>query len=177
MRSLPGGILGQLTMNGAYPGYLIIIAGLGFYTTFDTDVTWSGETYAAIDIDVPSLLWDGSSVRPARLVLGDFDGEWWGAALSGAFSDTRVNIYQAYAGAVADAVFLWTGHVGDVSRVNALSGSPSVTLELTDGSSTDSTPRHRVQEVIADQYLIRAGTVLMIGGQQITINRPTSAAG
>jgi hypothetical protein len=181
MRALPGGILGQLTVNGAYPGYLVSFLGAngqaGFWTTLDTDFPWGGSTWVAGDLDVPSLIWDGTSVRPAKLVLGDYNGAWWIAARNGYFREAHVNIYQVYAAAANQAEFIWSGRVGDIARVNAVSGSPAVLLELTDGSAIDSAPRQRIQEIIADQYLVRAGTVFMIGGQQITINRPTSGAG
>lgn len=178
MRSLTSGISGQLTTSGAFAGWLVEFALTnGQYvrlTSIDTGFTYNGLIFAAVDMELPSLQWDGTILRPGKLVIGDADVAFWALAIELLVADATVTMWQVYNAAAGEAEPVWYGRAGQVTR-NA--DRLACEIQLTNLSDTQSAPRKRVQEVVSPTFLVPAGTVFNVSGQQWTIERPRNAAG
>ena len=180
MRSLTSGIAGQLTQSGAFEGVLLeITLNTGQvlrFTSLDIDFTWNSFTWISRDIQLPQLSWDGTILKPGRLILADADLSFWVLAIgSGApLADAGVRLYIIYAAASGEAEPVWSGRIAQIARNGQ---QLAVEITLTNLSDTQLSPRVRVQNVVNPQFLIPGGTVLNVGGQTWTLVRPTTAAG
>ena len=175
-RSLTAGIAGQLTAQGAYPGYLIELTfttgEVQRYTTLDVGFTYGGYTWNAADVQVSKLEWDGGIARPAALQFGDASLAMWSLVLNLVLPDAKVRIWQIYAAASGEAEPVWSGRVGQISRSGL-----AVDIELNNGSAYVTAPRQRVQYVVNPAFLLPGGTILQVGNQRWTLDRPVTAQG
>lgn len=177
MRSLTAGILGQLTVSGALYGWLIqIVAGTTTlrFTSIDGGFGWNSQIWAEIDMELPQLSWDGSVLKPGKLVLGDADLSIWTLALLGQITDAAVSMWAIYNAAPTEAEPVWQGYAGQCVR-----DGTKLTVEITLSNLSDvlTAPRYRVQQFVSPTFMIPAGTVLNVSGQPWVIDRPGSSAG
>lgn len=176
MRSLTAGIAGQLTAAGAFEGVLLeLTLSTGQvlrYTSLDVDVPWNGFTWLSRDIQMPQLSWDGTIMKPGQVVMGDYDLSFWVLAVGAGnpLANAGVRVYLIYASATGEAEPVWSGRVAQVARDG---GALAVTLTLTNPGDL-LVPTQRVQYVIPPIFLLPAGTVLSLGGQTWTVDRPVS---
>lgn len=175
MRSVTSGILGQLTAQGSFPGWLVEItltdSTVLRFTSLDLGFTFGGFTWASFDIELPDISWDGSSLKAAKIVFGDSQLSIWAYVLNLLLADVPIRIWAIFSAASGEAEPVWSGRSGRCSRVGI-----TVEVELTNNSDIVTSPRTRVQQVVNPAFLIPGGTVMLIGGQRWIIDRPTSAS-
>lgn len=171
------GIASVYTNQGAFFGWLLRItqrdSTVRRHTSLDANFTFGGQTYSALDMELPNLSWDGSVFRPATLVIGDYDNHpWWDLATSLALSDAKVELLAIYQQASAEALEIWSGRLGEVSR-----DGWRITFQLSNDSEVQSAPRLRVQQAVDETYLIAGGAIFYVNGQPWQIQRATTGAG
>lgn len=169
MRTPAAGIASALTAIGSQPGYLVQItlpSGTFYLTDLDADFTFNGLNWVSSDLHVQGINWIAGTPQRGKLTLGDADLVWWTFALELLLQDSPISIWQAYASATNQAEPLWTGRIGLVTR-----GQATVECDLVLDTTTGNIPRRRVQNVIAQQYLLPAGKIIMVGGQKWELQR------
>ena len=174
MRSLSSGINSQLTVSGAYAGWLVQITpqsgSVLRYTSLDTNFSYGGFTWQSLDIDPPQLGWDGTALRAGKLVIGDADLVFWALALQLSLTDAAIAIYAIYAAAPTEAEPVFSGRIGQIVR-NGL----TVEMQISNQSDTRALPATRVQYVVNPAFLLPSGTVLNINGQRWILDRAVTA--
>ena len=168
-RSLPTGINTQTTAQGAFPGVLVEVS-LTSQTlrlcSLDTGYTFGGFFWQAADIEVAGLSWDGDVARAPKLTVGDVDLVFWSLALNLQLQDSRVRVWQCYAGATNEAEPIYSGRIAECRR-----NGTAVDLALTNDSETQTAPRVRIQSIVAPVFLLPPGTVINVAGQRWILER------
>jgi hypothetical protein len=176
VRSLTSGISGQLATSGAFAGWLvefILTNGQAVrVTSLDDGFSYNGLIFAAADLSLPTLSWDGSVLKPGKLIIGDPDCSFWTLAAQLLLGDAVTTIWSVYHDALGEAEGVWQGRAGQVVR-----NADNLTVEITlaNGSDTLTAPRTQVQDVVDPRFLIAPGTIVNAGGQKRIVPRASTS--
>lgn len=158
-RSITSGIAGQLPAQGSFPGWLLeITLATGTVirrTSLDTVFIYGGTQWVPVDMEMPSISWDGSVLKVGTIILGDADLALWSLARNLELSDALVRIWQIYRDATAEAAPVYSGRINDIRKREL-----AIELALSNSSDTLTSPRTRVQQIVNQAYLLPSGTVI-----------------
>lgn len=158
-RSVTSGIDGQLPAQGSFPGWLLEItlatATVIRRTSLDVVFAFAGAQWVPVDMEMPSIAWDGGVLRVGTLVLGDPDLALWRLAENLELGDALVRIWQIYRDAANEAAPVYSGRVNDIRKREL-----AIELSLSNSSDTLTSPRTRVQQIVNQAFLLPSGTVI-----------------
>lgn len=185
MRLVPTDIVTEALRSGAYAGHLVRIITVSDHVlrvcTFDEDFQYTDptlsyglETFAACDLSVPDIGFDGTIARGSQLEWGDQTLAVWIGSLYREFDEAQVTIYLAFLDVPLQAFQLWSGRAGKTVRKVSDKAGASATMTLDAEGGTLYAPRQRIQDVVEQKWLLAAGTVLIVNGQPWRIERPKS---
>jgi len=172
-RSPTSGIAGVLSNTVVQSGYLVQVTVNTtpiqtnvYMSSFDTDFIFNSQTWSATDIVVNGVNWQTGGVQSGTVEIEDNALVWWGYAVNLLLQDMPVSIWAAYVDAPTEAEPLWTGRIGKAAQ-----GKQSIILSVVPDNQVRLVPFKRVQSIIPSQYLMPAGTIINIAGQQWVLQR------
>jgi hypothetical protein len=179
MRAVTSGIAGELPRSGAFPGYLVEITvasgGVIRNTTLDRDFDFDGFTWATADLTVPDMSFDGTIAKGGTIEYGDMTIAVWIGNLYREFDEAPVRIWHIYADAPGEAEPFFIGKCGKIIRKTDKRGGESASIAIDADATALYSPRKRIQDVVAQKWLVRAGTLFTINEQPWRIDRPLTS--
>jgi len=120
----------------------------------------------ATDLVITGIGWTPGGGTNPKMSIGDSALVWWAYATGGSLQDALVDVWLCYSGATLEAEPLLRGRIGNIRK-----GEMTIDCDIVLDGTLKSSPRRRVQNVIAPQFLLAPGTKILIGSDTWTLDR------